>query len=88
MAHVYLIHFNNKLYHAGHYLGYRTCLPNRPESHKNTTGLAPRHHCGLSMKPESRGALFGHEQSHPRDSKAHSSARKTLPGYALSAILL
>lgn len=38
MAHVYLIHFDNKLHHAGHYLGYSTCLPHRIESHRNNTG--------------------------------------------------
>ena len=36
--HVYLIHFKHKLHHAGHYVGFSTCLDFRIASHRDGTG--------------------------------------------------
>ena len=35
---VYLIHFNYKLHHAGHYVGFSKCLHFRIASHRDGTG--------------------------------------------------
>lgn len=38
MPHVYLIHFEEKLHHAGHYLGYSRILTTRIWLHKTNQG--------------------------------------------------
>jgi predicted GIY-YIG superfamily endonuclease len=35
---VYLIHFKNKLHHAGHYIGFSKCLDFRIAAHREGTG--------------------------------------------------
>lgn len=43
MAYVYLIHFNKKLHHAQHYIGYTKSLNERLDRHKSFRGARILH---------------------------------------------